>query len=159
MSAELDLGPRLSARLSYLLKRALVELDALHELHLAPLGINARELTVLLFLAGREPESQQQAARHLGVDRTTMVGLLDALEGKQLVARRPDREDRRRNVIELTDAGRKMLRRATRASDKAEQQLLAEFDEPDAARLRELLARIAARPYNGPMGSSANVNA
>src|SRR5205085_5294432 len=133
-----DLGPRLSARLSYLLKRALVQLDGLHELHLTPLGVSARELTVLLFLGGREPESQQEAARHLGVDRTTMVALLDALEGKQLVARRPDRQDRRRNVVELTDTGRRLLRRATRASDEAEQQLLTGFDKADAAHLREL---------------------
>jgi DNA-binding MarR family transcriptional regulator len=124
----------------------LVELDGLHELHLAPLGINARELTVLLFLAAREPESQQQAARNLGVDRTTMVALLDALEDKQLLARRPDRHDRRRNVVELTDTGRRVLRRATRASDAAEQQLLTGFDEADAAQLRALLGRIADRP-------------
>src|SRR3954447_577366 len=143
---EPDLGPRLSARLSYLLKRALVQLDGLHELHLAPLGINARELTVLLFVAGREPESQQQAAHHLGVDRTTMVALLDALEDKQLLARRPDRHDRRRNVVELTDTGQRVLQSATRASDEAEQQLLAGFDAADAAQLRELLGRIAHRP-------------
>ena len=37
---------------------------------------------MLLFLDGREPESQQQAAARLGIDRTTMVGLLDSLEGK-----------------------------------------------------------------------------
>jgi len=123
-----------------------VKLDGLHELHLAPLGINARELTVLLFLAGREPESQQHAARNLGVDRTTMVALLDALEDKQLVARRPDRHDRRRNVVELTDTGRRVLRRATRASDEAERQLLTGFDEADAAQLRALLGRIADRP-------------
>ena len=101
---------------------------------------------MLLFLDGREPESQQQAARHLGVDRTTMVALLDALEDKQLVARRPDRHDRRRNVVELTDTGRRVLRRATRASDEAEQQLLSDLDEADAAQLRELLGRIAHRP-------------
>ena len=123
-----------------------MKLDGLHELHLAPLGINARELTVLLFLAGREPESQQHAARNLGVDRTTMVALLDALEDKRLVARRPDRHDRRRNVVELTDTGRRVLRRATRASDEAERQLLTGFDEADAAQLRALLGRIADRP-------------
>jgi DNA-binding MarR family transcriptional regulator len=139
---EMDLGPRLSGRLTYLLKRALVDLEALHEQHLEPSGITARELTVLLFLDGREPESQQQAAAHLGVDRTTMVGLLDALEGKGLVARRSDTEDRRRNVVVLTDAGRKTLRKALRASDAAERQLLAELDEREAAQLRELLRRV-----------------
>src|SRR4051795_8740796 len=121
MPSEQDLGPRLSTRLTYLLKRALLELDALHEERLAPHGIGARELGVLLLLDAREPESQQQAAKRLGIDRTTMVALIDALENKGFVARRPDAEDRRRNVIALTDSGRKTLQQATRASDQAEQ--------------------------------------
>lgn len=143
MADERDLGPGLRGRLTYLLKYALLTLEGLHEEHLAPSGVNARELAVLLLLDDREPESQQQAAQRLGVDRTTMVGLLDGLEAKALVARRPDTADRRRNVVELTDVGRAMLEKATRASDEAEQELLADLGEDDAARLRELLGRIA----------------
>jgi DNA-binding MarR family transcriptional regulator len=139
-----DLGPLLSGRLHLLLKRAQLDLADLHAEVLAPLGISDQELSVLLFLDAREPESQQQAARRLGVDRTTMVGLIDALEGKGLVARRPDPADRRRNVVELTSAGRTTLRAATRASDQAERRLLGELDDTEAAQLRSLLRRIAA---------------
>ena len=142
MATEDDLGPRLSGRLTYRLKRALVDLEALHEQHLAPTGVTVRELAILQFLDGREPESQQQAAARLGIDRTTMVGLLDSLEGKGLVARRPDAADRRRNVVVLTDAGRDRLRVATQASDAAEQELLAPLDEREAAQLRALLERV-----------------
>jgi DNA-binding MarR family transcriptional regulator len=142
MASEDDLGPGLSARLTYLLKRALVDLETLHEQRLEPAGITARELAVLLFLDGREPESQQQAAARLGIDRTTMVGLLDSLERNDLVARRPDAVDRRRNVVVLTDAGHAKLREATQASDAAERELLAELDEREAAQLRTLLKRV-----------------
>ena len=146
MASEDDLGPRLSGRLTYRLKRALVDLETLHEQHLGPSGVNARELAVLLFLDGREPESQQQAAARLGIDRTTMVGLLDSLERKDLVARRPDAGDRRRNVVVLTDAGRATLQAATDASDAAERDLLAALDDREAAQLRELLHRITSPP-------------
>lgn len=64
---------------AYLLKRALLDLDELQREVLGPLGINSRELAVLLLLQAREPESKQQAATRLRVDRTTMVGMLDAL--------------------------------------------------------------------------------
>jgi|SRR5680860_59379 len=143
MPDQRDLGPRLSRRLTYLLKYALFALEDLHDEHLASSGINARELAVLLMLGDREPESQQQAAQRLGVDRTTMVSLLDGLERKTLVRRRADPADRRRNVVELTDAGQTVLEEATRASDLAEQQLLADLGERDATRLRVLLERIA----------------
>ena len=142
MATEEDLGPRLSARLTYRLKRALVDLETLHEQHLGPSGVNTRELAVLQFLDGREPESQQQAAARLGIDRTTMVGLLDSLEGKDLVARRADAEDRRRNVVVLTEAGHVKLQEATQASDTAEQELLAPLDEREAAQFRALLERV-----------------
>jgi DNA-binding MarR family transcriptional regulator len=143
VASDEDLGPLLSGRLTRLLKRAQLELAELHEELLAPLGISDHELSVLQFLDTREPESQQQAAARLGVDRTTMVGLIDVLEDKGLVARRPDPGDRRRNVIELTTAGRTTLRAATRASDQAERRLLGELDDDEAAQLRSLLRRIA----------------
>lgn len=144
MDAEDDLGPQLRARLSYLLKRAFLTLEDLHAEHLAPTGINARELAVLLLLDGREPESQQQAAERLGVDRTTMVALLDGLESKQLVARRADAADRRRNVIVLTSAGQRTLESATAGSDEAERQLLSGLSAAQARTLRTLLSRITA---------------
>ncbi|SER26847.1 MarR family winged helix-turn-helix transcriptional regulator [Microlunatus flavus] len=142
MVNEADLGPELVGRLTYLLKRALLELEDLHAEHLAPAGLGARELAVLLLLGGHEPESQQQAAARLGVDRTSMVGLLDGLEAKGFVARRPDPVDRRRNVVELTPAGQVALREATRASDDAERALLADLDDAEAAQLRALLRRV-----------------
>jgi DNA-binding MarR family transcriptional regulator len=142
VATERDLGPRLSARLTYLLKRALVALEDLHAEHLAPVGVSGRELAVLLLLDGRDPASQQQAAGRLGVDRTTMVGLIDGLEAKGLVARRADAGDRRRNVLELTGDGRTALVRAVRASDEAERQLLAELDDAESAQLRTLLTRL-----------------
>ena len=145
MTTERDLHvrPRLSARLTYLLKRALVDLEDLHAEHLAPVGVSGRELAVLLLLDDRDPGSQQQAAGRLGVDRTTMVGLLDGLEAKGLVARRADAGDRRRNVLELTGDGQTALVRALRASDEAERQLLAELDDAESAQLRTLLTRLA----------------
>ncbi len=143
MATERNLLPRLSARLTYLLKRALVDLEDLHAEHLAPVGVSGRELAVLLLLDSRDPESQQQAAKRLGVDRTTMVALLDGLEAKGLVARHADAGDRRRNVLELTRDGHTALARAVRASDEAERQLLAELDDDESAQLRTLLTRLA----------------
>jgi DNA-binding MarR family transcriptional regulator len=98
-----------------------------------------RELAVLTVLAGQEPGSQQQAAQRLGVDRTTMVGLVDAPEDKGLVRRRAHAEDRRRNLIELTEAGRDTLRRADDASRDAERRFLAPLSARDAGHLKIVL--------------------
>jgi DNA-binding MarR family transcriptional regulator len=113
---------------------------------LAPYVIDGRELGVLLVLADGQPASQQQAAQRLAIDRTTMVAMLDTLEGKGLVSRHPDADDRRRNVVELTDAGRDILQRAAKASDEAEQALLAPLSPQAARQLRDSLQAIVTYP-------------
>ena len=135
-------GPRGQQLLGYLLKHAQQRMVALNVEALTPLGIDDRELGVLLVVDEHETGSQQQAAARLAIDRTTMVAMLDALERKGLVARRPLAHDRRRNVVELTDRGREVLRSGLEASGGAEETLLAEVDPQDARGLRAALARV-----------------
>jgi DNA-binding MarR family transcriptional regulator len=139
MSRDDGPGPEVTMRLGYLLKHAQLRMNELSTRALAPYNVNGRELAVLVMLAGREPESQQQAAQRLGVDRTTMVALLDTLEGKGLVSRHPQPEDRRRNVVELTETGQLLLEKAAAASDEAEREFLSPLDERTARQLRSTL--------------------
>ena len=139
MSRNEEPDPQVRMRLGYLLKHAQLRMNELSTRALAPYGITGRELAVLLVLAGNEPASQQQAAHRLGVDRTSMVALLDALQDKGLVSRHPHAEDRRRNVVELTGTGHAVLKEATRASDEAEREFLAPLDPQTARQLRAAL--------------------
>jgi DNA-binding MarR family transcriptional regulator len=134
--------PELAGRLGYLLKHAQARLAELTAEALAPFGISGRELAVLLVLASQEPASQQQAARRLGIDRTTMVAFVDVLEDKGLVARRPDTNDRRRNVVALTTAGQDTLRLATRASDDAERRFLSPLAQSASMNFKQTLAEL-----------------
>jgi DNA-binding MarR family transcriptional regulator len=139
----------LGARLGYLLKHAQLRLAEHAEPALAPFGLGARELAVLAVLAAGRPLSQLEAARRLGVDRTTMVALVDALEGKGLVERRRSEEDRRRNVVELTERGVRVRADAEKAREAAERQFLAPLGEKDAARLVKAL-RTLVKPADRP---------
>jgi DNA-binding MarR family transcriptional regulator len=141
-TAEPGPAPELIDRLGYLLKHAQQELAEHTAGALRPYGISGRELAVLLVLGGSEPASQQQAAGRLGIDRTTMVGFVDTLENRGLVERHPDANDRRRNVVVLTRAGRETLRDATRASDEAEHRFLAPLTESAAKQLKGSLRKV-----------------
>jgi DNA-binding MarR family transcriptional regulator len=142
-------GPEVARRLGYLFKHAQERMHALNTEALAPFGVDPRELGILLVIAGHEPGSQQQAAQRLGIDRTSMVARLDDLEAKGLVTRHPHVDDRRRNVVELTDAGRDTVRLATAASERAEAELLAALSPREAERLRRALQAIVAGPAPG----------
>ena len=142
-------GSQAGRRLGYLFKHAGRLMSELNDAVLAPLGIEPRELGILIVIDSFEPASQQQVAERIGVDRTTMVAMLDTLEAKGLLSRRPATEDRRRNVVELTPAGHDILSRAVAASDTAEAELLAPLSPEEAKQLRDLLARVVARTH-GP---------
>jgi len=134
--------PELAGRLGYLLKHAQLGLAELTAAALEPFGLTGRELAVLTVLASGEPASQQQAAQRLGVDRTTMVALVDVLEDKGLVQRHAHAEDRRRNVVELTEAGHDTLHRAGQAAQGAESRFLAPLSRADAQRLKAALLAV-----------------
>jgi DNA-binding MarR family transcriptional regulator len=136
----------LGARLGYLLKHAQLRLAGHAGPALARFGLDARELAVLAVLAAGRPLSQLEAARRLGVDRTTMVALVDTLEGKGLVRRRRSEEDRRRNVVELTEHGSRVRSDAEAAREAAERAFLAPLGEKDAARLVAALRVLVRTP-------------
>jgi DNA-binding MarR family transcriptional regulator len=142
---ETEAQAALSQRLGYLLKHAQLALAELTGPALAPLKITGRDLAVLVVLDAHEPLSQQDAAGRLGVDRTTMVDLVDSLEKKSLVERRPDASDRRRNIVQLTVEGQRVLREGSRAAREAERQFTAALDPAEAAQFTTWLQRLVAK--------------
>ncbi|HSR82553.1 MAG TPA: MarR family transcriptional regulator [Streptosporangiaceae bacterium] len=140
----------LASRLGYLLKHAQQRLVAAASPVMAPFGIDGRELTVLTALAAHSPLSQQEAADEMGIDRTTMVLLVDALEAKGLVERRRSHEDRRKNIVELTAAGRDCLRDAGRARDEVEREFLAPLGDTLSREFVRALRMLASQPGELP---------
>jgi DNA-binding MarR family transcriptional regulator len=128
--------------LAYLLKHAHLALEQRTQAALADLGMTGRDLGVLRVIAGGEAESQQEVAAVLGVDRTSMVALLDALERRGIVARRASERDRRRNVVELTDDGWDVFRRAENRYGEAERAFTSILGDAGAAGLRRTLRTV-----------------
>jgi DNA-binding MarR family transcriptional regulator len=125
--------------LGYLLKHAQSRFSEIASAEFAPLGISGREAAVLRAIDAQPPEAQGDIARRMGVDRTTMVTLVDELEAKGLVRRRQDPDDRRRNVVELTDTGKSAVSRAAEATVRAEREFLRPLPAAEAERFRRSL--------------------
>jgi len=137
----------LASRLGYLLKHAQQRLVLAAEPVMAEFGIDGRELAVLTVLAADYPLSQHEAAERLGVDRTTMVALVDDLEAKGLVERHRSLEDRRKNIVQLTEAGEHCLDGAGRLRDNVEREFLAPLgDKLGEQFLRALQILAGVRP-------------
>ncbi|MFF4116253.1 MarR family winged helix-turn-helix transcriptional regulator [Streptomyces sp. NPDC001714] len=102
-----------------------------------------RGYLILVALAAGEPPSQLALAQQVNLDRTVVTYLLDDLEARQMITRRPDPRDRRARQVLITDEGRTHLERAQHSLSLAEARLLADLDEDDARQLRRLLTRVA----------------
>jgi DNA-binding MarR family transcriptional regulator len=144
-SPDSDAAGQVRARddvLGYLLKHAHLALEQRAQAALADVGVTVRDLGVLRVIAGGEARSQQEAAAVLGVDRTSMVALLDVLERQGIVARRPSEQDRRRNIIALTDRGWEVFRQAESRYSKTERDFTAALGDAGAAGLRQALRTV-----------------
>ena len=123
-----------SDRLGYLLKHVLAGLTEAQTKALAPHGLNGRDLAVLSAIIFGEPLSQLEVAARLRVDRTSIGDLLDGLEQRGFVERRRSPEDRRRNVVVLTELGESTFETAERIRLEVERSFLAPLDSPSGFR-------------------------
>jgi DNA-binding MarR family transcriptional regulator len=133
-----------SPRLGYLLKHAQLRYIEMTSAAFAPLGIRPHEWAALNCLDEQHGLSQKEVAELLGIDRTTMVALVDDLQSKRLVQRRPQPDDRRKNVVTLTAEGRTMMLRGAQLADDCERRFLAALDRPDAEHLKRSLQIVIA---------------
>lgn len=135
-----------SPRLGYLLKHAQLRYLQLTSAELEPVGISPREWAALNCLDEQYGRSQKEVAELLGVDRTTMVALVDQLQVKGWVQRDPQPDDRRKNTVSLTSQGRDVLQTGADLMGVCEQRFLGVLSKSDAEQLKTaLLAVIAAQ--------------
>ena len=138
----MPLPESLSVWTGYLLGRATDQSREYFEALVKPLGIGRRHFGILAVLGEEKPLSQIETSERLGIDRNTMVLLLDDLEGKALVTRRRDPADRRAHLVSLTDAGRGVLAQSVDAARRTNDEVFAPLSPEERALLHSLLRRL-----------------
>jgi len=106
------------------------------------LGIGKPALIVLVTLLREGPLRQARLSERSGIDRATLVALLNELEGKRLAARAPDPADRRAHAVSITDAGSALLARALEL--ERDDDFFAALTPAELRTLDALLARLLA---------------
>ncbi|WP_116040386.1 MarR family winged helix-turn-helix transcriptional regulator [Amycolatopsis palatopharyngis] len=88
------------------------------------------------------PASQTELGRRSGIHVSDMVAAINELAELELVERTLDPADRRRNIISLTGAGRRRLRRLEKQLAECQDTLLAPLSLEERQRLTELLSTL-----------------
>jgi DNA-binding MarR family transcriptional regulator len=110
---------------------------------LAANGLTMWEYVVLAQLVRRPAPNQLTLAREIHHDKTRLITLLDQLQSRGLVDRRPDAADRRSHTVSITDQGRKLYSATRAAIRDMEAEILAVLDAEERSSLLAILPRLA----------------
>lgn len=135
---------RLTARPSWLLGQVAVHAHRLASDGFAEAGARGYHYRILAALAEFGASSQAELGRRAAMDRSDVVAAINELAGKGFVERTPDPDDRRRNIVTLTDSGGEHLSRMDRSLDRVQDDLLAPLSAADRRALAGLLTRLLA---------------
>ena len=141
-SREISLG-MLSGLLGYHLRRAQVAVFQDFAAVVGASEITPGQFGVLVVIDANPGLSQTQLGNALGIDRSTVVAVIDTLEERRLVTRKSSPRDRRSHALHLTETGGAALKRLAERVRTHEQRIARPLAAEDRAALIDLLKQVA----------------
>jgi DNA-binding MarR family transcriptional regulator len=135
---------RLAGLLGYAVRRAQVRVFQDFAAAMAALDLTPGQVGALLLIEANHGLSQTQLGAGLGIDRSSVVPLLDRLESLDLIRRTPHASDRRTHALALTDKGAALIRRLLPVLDAHERRIASGLSPSERRVLMQLLDRVAA---------------
>lgn len=100
---------RVEAQIGHLLRRAHQRASAIFQSHMASEQITPTQFAALAKLKDEGELSQNYLGRLTAMDPATIQGVTRRLMDRGLLQARPDKEDKRRMLLCLTDSGEKLI--------------------------------------------------
>ena len=146
---------------SYLIRRCQQFYGDLYAREVGTSDLTKQQFMVLAALEHNDGVSQTALVEITGIDRSTLAEMVRRMLEKDLVSRERTEADARANAVAITAGGRKALRAARNAADRAEKALLDALPPGERTRFIKSLAQIAAAheefAANGALRPSARL--
>jgi len=117
-------GFELAEAPSHLIRRCQQYFGDLYAREAGSCELTKQQFTVLAALENNEGVSQTALVEMTGIDRSTLAEMVRRMLERGLVSRERTEKDARANAVAITGNGRKALRVARSAADRAERLLL-----------------------------------
>ncbi len=105
-------------------------------------GVIAPQRGILYLLKKLGEISQNTLGKELGIDKATMVKLIDGLEKKKLVTRTADKKDRRAKNIQVTVKGIEFLSKIDKIHHQVENEFLSKLSTEERNSLRTIIPKL-----------------
>jgi len=135
-------GDRAPSTLAFLLSQVGTHAAQRFARRIAELDLHPPQFRVLNAVDAAEGRSQQAIAGSIGAPPSRMVAIVDELEQRGLVERRPHPSDRRVRALYLTADGRRLLARGRKLAAEHERDLTRGMSKADSKRLVSLLQKL-----------------
>jgi len=143
MEAEdLEAPARLRGKPSWLIGKTSARAHRLVKEAMTAFGAHAYHFAILAALDEFEPQSQAQIGQRCGIDQSDMHAMLAELVEQGHVRRVPDPDDRRRNLITLTAAGRQRMVELDAALAGVQDDVFGVLSDEERKLLVEMLTRV-----------------
>lgn len=106
-------------------------------------GIGMSEQMILMRLAAVDKENQDGLANYFRLDKSAVAKITARLADKGLITRNRNIDNRRENLISITDKGRSLMNELIAAADEWDKQVMKGFTEEQKQELRKMLAQAA----------------
>src|SRR6201994_1578019 len=136
-------GFELSEAPSHLIRRCQQFYGDLYAREAGARELTKQQFTLLCALEQNDGASQTTLVEITGIDRSTLAEMVRRMLERGLLSRERTEEDQRANAIALSPAGRKALRAARNAADRAERALLEPLPLPERQKFLKALSQIA----------------
>jgi DNA-binding MarR family transcriptional regulator len=149
------------ASVAFLLSQVGIFASQRFAMRLAPLELHPPQFRVLNMVDAAEGQSQQAIGKAIGAPASRMVAIVDELERRGLVERRPHPGDRRVRALHLTEEGRDALTRGRKIAAEHERDLMRGLSKEDRGQLVALLQKLVEEQAIGSgvhPGLSASAN-
>lgn len=128
--------------IGYHLRRAQVHLFADFARTMSEAQLTPGQFGVITLIGANPGLTQSALSRAVGIERSTMVAVIDTLQARGLVERRPSPIDRRSYALMLTVAGIALLEKLTPLVRAHERNVARRLSVADKDKLIELLMQL-----------------
>ena len=132
----------LESLLGYNARRAALAVIEVFLEAMAPYQLRPVDFSVLSLIAHNAGITSRQLCTALGILPPNLVGIVNALEKRDLISRRPHPRDGRAMGLHLTAAGEKLVRAAERTASELEAGVAARLSPAEQRTLLRLLKKI-----------------
>ena len=139
-------------RILFALRRIIRAVDIHSRLLAAEYGITGPQLACLLAVVEKESITATEIANQISLDASTIIGIVDRLESKELLQRHRDKNDRRFIHIVPTEKGRELAEKMPYPLKRPLNTALGKMSESEQKRITEALESLVQYMGAGTLG-------